>query len=35
MATRHTFHRPMPVAARSRSDSSVLNVFDKGKDKGA
>src|ERR1700710_2782611 len=30
-----TFHRPLPVAARITADSSVLDVFDKGKDKGA
>ncbi len=29
-----TFHRPMPVAAKITADSSVLGVFDKGKDKG-
>ena len=30
-----TFHRPFPVAANITADSSVLSVFDKGKDKGA
>jgi acyl dehydratase len=30
-----TFHQPMPVAAKITADSSVLDVFDKGKDKGA
>jgi len=30
-----TFHKPMPVAANITADSSVLGVFDKGKDKGA
>lgn len=30
-----TFHRPLPVAAAITADSSVLGVFDKGKDKGA
>ncbi|MGP9811196.1 MaoC/PaaZ C-terminal domain-containing protein [Rhodopseudomonas sp. NSM] len=29
-----TFHRPMPVAAKITADSSVLAVYDKGKDKG-
>jgi len=29
-----TFHTPMPVAANITADSSVLGVFDKGKDKG-
>jgi acyl dehydratase len=29
-----TFHAPMPVAANITADSSVLGVFDKGKDKG-
>ncbi|NVN86724.1 MAG: MaoC family dehydratase N-terminal domain-containing protein [Rhodopseudomonas sp.] len=29
-----TFHRPLPVAAKITADSSVLDVFDKGKDKG-
>ena len=29
-----TFHTPMPVAANITADSSVLAVFDKGKDKG-
>jgi len=29
-----TFHKPMPVAANITADSSVLGVFDKGKDKG-
>ena len=29
-----TFHKPMPVAAKITADSSVLGVFDKGKDKG-
>jgi acyl dehydratase len=28
------FHKPMPVAAKITADSSVLGVFDKGKDKG-
>ena len=30
-----TFHRPLPVAAKITADSSVVSVFDKGKDKGA
>src|SRR5665213_547050 len=30
-----TFHRPLAVAARIVADSTVLDVFDKGKDKGA
>ena len=30
-----TFHRPMPVKASITADSSILGVFDKGKDKGA
>jgi acyl dehydratase len=30
-----TFHRPLSVAAHITADSSVLDVFDKGKDKGA
>jgi acyl dehydratase len=30
-----TFHQPMPVAAKITADSTVLDVFDKGKDKGA
>lgn len=29
-----SFHKPMPVAANITADSSVLGVFDKGKDKG-
>ena len=29
-----TFHRPMPVAAKITADSKVLQVYDKGKDKG-
>ncbi|MDB5521837.1 MAG: MaoC-like dehydratase [Tardiphaga sp.] len=29
-----TFHKPMPVAANISADSSVLGVYDKGKDKG-
>ena len=29
-----TFHKPMPVDAKITADSSVLGVFDKGKDKG-
>ena len=29
-----TFHKPLPVAAKITADSSVLGVFDKGKDKG-
>ena len=29
-----TFHKPLPVAANITADSSVLGVFDKGKDKG-
>lgn len=29
------FHKPLPVAAKITADSSVLEVFDKGKDKGA
>src|ERR1700722_717813 len=30
-----TFHRPLSIAAHVTADSSVLDVFDKGKDKGA
>jgi acyl dehydratase len=30
-----TFHRPLPVQANITADSSILGVFDKGKDKGA
>ena len=30
-----TFHRPLPGAAKITADSTVLDVFDKGKDKGA
>ncbi|WP_441241522.1 MaoC/PaaZ C-terminal domain-containing protein [Tardiphaga sp. 768_D3_N2_1] len=30
-----TFHKPLPVEAKITADSSVLGVFDKGKDKGA
>jgi acyl dehydratase len=30
-----TFHKPLPVAANITADSTVLDVFDKGKDKGA
>ncbi len=30
-----TFHRPLPVKANVTADSSILGVFDKGKDKGA
>src|ERR687888_1666338 len=30
-----TFHQPLPTAARITADSTVLDVFDKGKDKGA
>ena len=30
-----TFHKPLAVAAHITADSSVLDVFDKGKDKGA
>jgi acyl dehydratase len=30
-----TFHRPLAVAAHITADSTVLDVFDKGKDKGA
>ena len=30
-----TFHRPLAAAAQITADSSVLDVFDKGKDKGA
>ena len=30
-----TFHRPMPAAAKLLADSSVLAVYDKGKEKGA
>lgn len=30
-----TFHRPLPVVANITADSSVLDVFDKGRDKGA
>ncbi|WP_022723904.1 MaoC family dehydratase N-terminal domain-containing protein, partial [Rhodopseudomonas sp. B29] len=29
-----TFHRPMPVAANITADSRVIEVYDKGKDKG-
>ncbi len=29
-----TFHKPLPVAAHITADSSVLGVFDKGKEKG-
>lgn len=29
-----TFHRPMPAAANITADSSVVEVYDKGKDKG-
>lgn len=29
-----TFHKPMPVEAKITADSSVLGVYDKGKDKG-
>jgi acyl dehydratase len=29
-----TFHKPLPVAAKITADSSVVDVFDKGKDKG-
>ena len=29
-----TFHKPMPVAAKITADSKVLQVYDKGKDKG-
>lgn len=29
-----TFHKPMPVAANITADSSVVEVYDKGKDKG-
>jgi acyl dehydratase len=29
-----TFHRPLPVEAKITADSSVVDVFDKGKDKG-
>lgn len=29
-----TFHKPLPVAADITADSEVLNVYDKGKDKG-
>src|SRR6478752_10850771 len=30
-----TFHKPLPSAAKITADSTVLDVFDKGKDKGA
>src|SRR5256886_15884892 len=30
-----TFHQPLPVAAHITADSSVVEVFDKGKDRGA
>ncbi len=30
-----TFHKPLPVAANITANSSVLGVFDKGKDKGS
>ena len=30
-----TFHKPLPVHANITADSSILGVFDKGKDKGA
>src|SRR3954464_5755479 len=30
-----TFHKPLPSAAKFIADSTVLDVFDKGKDKGA
>ena len=30
-----TFHKPLPSAAHITADSTVLDVFDKGKDKGA
>ena len=30
-----TFHKPLPSAANITADSTVLDVFDKGKDKGA
>jgi acyl dehydratase len=30
-----TFHRPLAIAAHITADSSVIDVFDKGKDKGA
>src|SRR5215207_6978359 len=30
-----TFHKPLPGAAKITADSTVLDVFDKGKDKGA
>jgi len=30
-----TFHKPLPAAAKITADSTVLDVFDKGKDKGA
>lgn len=30
-----TFHRPLPVQANITADSSILGLFDKGKDKGA
>src|SRR5438270_12583736 len=29
-----TFHQPLPVAAHITADSSVIEVYDKGKDKG-
>lgn len=30
-----TFHKPLPAAANITADSSVIDVFDKGRDKGA
>src|SRR6476620_237294 len=30
-----TFHKPLPTAANITADSTVLDIFDKGKDKGA
>ena len=30
-----TFHKPLPTAAHITADSTVLDVFDKGEDKGA
>jgi acyl dehydratase len=30
-----TFHKPLPVKANITADSSILGIFDKGKDKGA
>ena len=30
-----TFHKPLPVKANITADSSIIGVFDKGKDKGA